>query len=1056
MIKEWIQKRIQYVTIKHSGYFDPFYYLLTYPDCRRADVDPLFHFVSLGWREGRNPSIKFNTQFYLKNNPDVESAGINPLIHYLRTGQQEGRVPVPDWQRMEIQTTERPRTIDRLIRQIYQIGRKIFWAISPNYRLKVVHWAYRNFGFLFTRLPNYTDWRNSQTKMRTTLSYQQNLLDIQKVQPADKADGSIAVHIHIFYPDLAKEFARYLKNMPFTYDLYVSIPYGENLASYEAAFNGLQHCRTVLIKPVENRGRDLAPLFLTFGAELSKYAFLAHLHSKKSIYSNGATAGWREYLCNNLFGSEDRIRRIFKLMQGEQPRGIVYPQNYDSVPYWANTWLANRRLGQIWCGRLGISNIPRGYFDFPAGSMFWARGDALAPLFRAGIKLDDFTEESGDTDGTLAHCLERLFVLSSLSQNLAPAIIRDDGSPSWSSWRLDQLTNRSFQNTINLLVSPRIKLIGFDIFDTLLCRPLLDPETNKAIVSKRIGGDAGRLYAEYRGKAEQLAREAKGSDVGLDEIYANLGELTHLSQTNLQRLRRMEEGVEEASLDGRTEMVDLYKRALETGKKIALISDMFLPRSLIIKSLDKFGIEKWDALFLSNEIGLRKDHGDLYKHVLEYYGIKPEEMLMIGDNERSDVQIPSDMGMAFLHFFRPTELARGLPRFANLISQHEHLQNIDAEVTLGLVVRKNFSQVHYETVDPDSFLPAAPYNWGYGLVGPLLTSFAFWLHQKAQEDGIDKLFFLSREGRIMQQVYDAWWNDAGEDWPGSEYLVISRRAAGVAALSTFDEIIDIAKKDYFSNTLEKFLLTRFGISLARSEWEEYASPLRLEPGSIIRIENHQVGHLLAFLKSLETKIYAKAQAERGFFQRYLVEKGLSDSDRQAVVDIGYGGSVQAYLNKLLARKVQGYYLMTDERSERVASTYGVFLKGCFHGRTVLPPETSIMYDKSFALEKLLSSNEPQIEYYGSDPSGAIKGHYRDLLSEEIEIIGIRDQIQEGAMDYVGEARQIREKMLPGFQPSVWTARMLMDAFLPMLSNAETGLMSRIVLDDFYNGRDLVS
>jgi len=41
-----------YFAIKHSGLFDERYYLLHNPDVRRADIDPLKHFVKFGWKEG--------------------------------------------------------------------------------------------------------------------------------------------------------------------------------------------------------------------------------------------------------------------------------------------------------------------------------------------------------------------------------------------------------------------------------------------------------------------------------------------------------------------------------------------------------------------------------------------------------------------------------------------------------------------------------------------------------------------------------------------------------------------------------------------------------------------------------------------------------------------------------------------------------------------------------------------------------------------------------------------------------------------------------------------
>jgi hypothetical protein len=84
-----------YWIIRRSHLFDPFYYLITYPDIRKADTDPLMHFVKYGWKEGRNPSASFDTTFYLASNSDVSQHQINPLVHYIRYGKKEGRRILP-------------------------------------------------------------------------------------------------------------------------------------------------------------------------------------------------------------------------------------------------------------------------------------------------------------------------------------------------------------------------------------------------------------------------------------------------------------------------------------------------------------------------------------------------------------------------------------------------------------------------------------------------------------------------------------------------------------------------------------------------------------------------------------------------------------------------------------------------------------------------------------------------------------------------------------------------------------------------------------------------
>jgi len=428
---------------------------------------------------------------------------------------------------------------------------------------------------------------------------------------------------------------------------------------------------------------------------------------------------------------------------------------------------------------------------------------------------------------------------------------------------------------------------------------------------------------------------------------------------------------------------------------------------------------------------------------------------MIGDNERSDAQIPCDMGASFLHLLRPVELARGLPRFSALVASHEQRGDVDAEITLGLVVRKNFAPIEYPSFDPASLVQVTPYNLGYSLIGPLLVSFAAWLVERARRDGIERLYFLSREGRLMKKVYDCW-NQGVADAPRSDYLVISRRAAGVAAILTFEDIVEIARTIFFPNTVESFLYTRYGLTLSDERWEEIAETTGWERDTEMKVWNRKVGHLLPLLRALEAEILAQVEEERRTLLLYLAERGLDRDSRQAVVDIGFGGSVQGYLNRLLPHQVHGYYLMTDDRAPENARTYDVILRGCFCENVAQSPNAPAMYRYSFELEKLLSTTEPQVEYYEPDAGGKVKAHYRALSPAEMVPADIREQIQKGAIDYAQDARRTREELLPDFYPSCWTAQMLMEAFLTQKSPKEEELLSQIVLDDYYCGRDLVS
>ncbi len=949
---------------------------------------------------------------------------------------------------------------DGLRRKILFVLKAIYWRLPHRWRDRMVNAAYRVAGPLFSGLGHYESWRTR--KSNSALVFRRQTGN-QSVIMMDSAEtpllmkpplGRIAIHAHIFYADLVLEFSEHLKAMPFPYDLFISVPdesVGQACKQASAKLPSLQQL-TVAIVP--NRGRDIAPFFCTFGETLQQYDYVAHIHSKKSLHNNGGTDGWREYLLTGLLGSTANIRKIFTLLTENEKTGLIYPQNFAKLPYSSYTWLSNRQLGQIWCNKLGIP-LPKGYFDFPAGSMFWARTKALQPLFDAHIKLEDFPVEAGQKDATLAHCIERLFVPVCTLAGYNTTILQDAATASWSRWRFEQYLSHDRNNIRAILADPAFHVVVFDIFDTLLTRPLLDPEMIKHLVAHRVDEKTGQTYLQYRALAETQARQKAGRDVDLNFIYAEFLTLSGLDRTVVDQLQQLEQTIEQDIVAPRPEAIALMQFAIASGKRVILASDMYLPRLSVESMLQQHDILGWHALYLSSDIGVRKDTGELYRQLLTQENTSPSAVIVIGDNEHSDVQVPSELGMRSYHILRPVELARATPRLESIIENSLYRPVLNEQLTLGSIVQAGFGPLHYPGFNPANLFPPSPWIIGYAIVGPVILSFIQWLTNKAQTDNLSRLYFLAREGQILKDVYDRWVAGQADAVP-SDYLILSRRAITVPTITSLEDIYSIASTQYYANSLRHFIQERYGVTLSDTECEELDRQGVWKKNKPVSVDKGNMEHLKPLLQALQQRILDAAQAERPGLLAYLNEIGLSDSSNAAIVDIGYSATIQGYLNRLLGKKIHGYYLVTTDRAEKVSSEFGVTAAGYYaHGIGSLTAQVPI-YAQSFSLEKLMSSDDAQIVRYRLEASGDSVPEFRQLADEERQSASTRAEIRRGILDFVTQSVMIRERWVSDFEVPMDVAVALFDEFIQHASPAEQRILGTIVLDDHYCGRGLVS
>lgn len=215
-----------------------------------------------------------------------------------------------------------------------------------------------------------------------------------------------AVILHLYYADLWREVQDYVSHIADGYDLYVSIPEGCDDSAMEE-IRALEPQAVICRLP--NKGRDIAPFFQILNSVIPLgYKQICKLHTKKSLHIFGGHQ-WRTRLYEELLGSKAVVEGIISTFDARPEIGLIGPASYLYDFHSCNA-LNKERVD--WLTKKLDVDTNGINLNFFAGAMFWFRPEALAPLVKLDVKLDDFESEAGQVDGTLAHAFERIFLLS--------------------------------------------------------------------------------------------------------------------------------------------------------------------------------------------------------------------------------------------------------------------------------------------------------------------------------------------------------------------------------------------------------------------------------------------------------------------------------------------------------------------------------------------------------------------------------------------------------------------------------------------------------------------
>ncbi len=454
----------------------------------------------------------------------------------------------------------------------------------------------------------------------------------------------------------------------------------------------------------------------------------------------------------------------------------------------------------------------------------------------------------------------------------------------------------------------------FDYFDTLVVRSV-EPEYTKKMASTLLSQlccwalAADELYAMRQDLEKQLCEKQAAAGGELEFYLPDFArEFRYLLSEKIgsqplvddesrfvQILLNIETAVELQVQKPCYETIEVLQYLKREKKQTILVSDFYLPKSHFRQMLQNFGLmELLDHIYISADYGLAKGSGRLYEKVIKDLGCNPDQLLMIGDNQHSDVHMAEQKGLATIHIQNP--------------KQAKFYAEWKPETKEESKTNANFSQLAHTT-------------------GPFREmEFSLWLFtvrlfRQLTEKKVKNVFFFSKEGEFLKKLFDRFQIDVfGQKIINSHYLLVSRKATFLASLKPLAEEDFGRLFTYYRDiSLRDFLLSlNIEESLAQSICKSCDLDFQTRYPDL---KNSDEFNRLIRLDKFKQLYENRRLTQRRNFMLYLDSFGVDYvQDGLTIVDVGWKGSIQDNVFHILEGeiKIQGYFvgsLFATEKSK---------------------------------------------------------------------------------------------------------------------------------------------
>ena len=442
---------------------------------------------------------------------------------------------------------------------------------------------------------------------------------------------------------------------------------------------------------------------------------------------------------------------------------------------------------------------------------------------------------------------------------------------------------------------------SFDLFDTCITRMHAYPRDvfydlglrlAPASASEAARQRFARRFQRARIRAEKvanwLARREGREHADIEGIYRHLRWFMRTGRPTAEMVQA-ELALEEESLYPIDETVESIRRLRAAGHRILFISDMYIPARLLGPLLQRLGVmEAGDGLYVSCDLGCAKHSGRLFGHVLQAEGIAAADLVHTGDNAHADIGMAQAHGIQTVHF-TPAHLTEREAMIAG-----KRIPRAPAASWQAAFSRRcRLAMRHAHPGEAEHPLDGVI----FGVIVPFLLAYVLWVLDDARKRGIQRLYFVARDGEVLLKIAQAFKPEGVE----LRYLYGSRRA-WLPAVANPD-------CDFWRNTLavpgqqnapgdivarmgldeSEAQLIRGWLSIDESKWRQQLT--RREATAFIN-------RLLSHAK-VQQLVARSAEQKSSLAKRYFIQEGMLDSQTWALVDAGWVLNTQAALERIL-------------------------------------------------------------------------------------------------------------------------------------------------------------